>query len=76
MAETYVQELVMARLRAMPPNVTFSIGSFGSFSPNDLIAEVRKGSDIGEATIKMQLNFLRASTKISQRIRPRADEHE
>ena len=76
MVGEYVKELVMARLRAMPPNVTFSIGSFGSFSPNDLIAEVRKGSGIGEATIKMQINFLRASTKVSQRFRPKADEYE
>jgi hypothetical protein len=76
MADNYMKELVLARLSAMPPNVSFSIGSFGSFTPSDLMAEVKKGSEIGEATIKMQINFLRASTKVSQRIGCRAGEYE
>ena len=61
MASEYVKQLVMARLSAMPPNVSFSIGRFGSYSRDELIEHVRRGSQVGEATVEMQLHFLRAS---------------
>ncbi len=68
MASEYVKQLVMARLNAMPPNVSFSIGGFGTYSRDELIDHVRKGSQVGDATIEMQLHFIRASTKLSERL--------
>jgi hypothetical protein len=59
-----IRELVKARLAAMPPNVSFSIGSSGDYTAKDLIAEVDKGSEIGEAAIEMQVNFIRKMPKL------------
>jgi len=59
-----IRELVKARLAAMPPNVTFSIGGSGDYTAKDLIAEVEKGSEVGEAAIEMQVNFIRKMPKL------------
>jgi hypothetical protein len=58
------RELVKARLAAMPPNVTFSIGGSGDYTAKDLIAEVDKGSEVGYAAIEMQVNFIRKMPKL------------
>lgn len=55
----YLKKLVKERLSAMPPNVSFSIGSFGDFTRDELIQEVEKESEIGKETIDMQINFIR-----------------
>ena len=55
----YLKELVKARLYAMPPNVSFSIGGIGSFTRNELIHEVEGDTEVGKATMDMQLRFLR-----------------
>lgn len=65
----YVQKLVVERLRTMPPEVSFSIGSYGDFTRNQLISEVEKHSAIGKATIEMELTFLRQMPKLSQMIK-------
>jgi len=60
----YLKKLVKERLSAMPPDVSFSIGSFGDFTRDELIQEVEKGSEVGKETIEMQLIFLRKMPKI------------
>ncbi len=68
MDDEYARSLVMARLSAMPPNVSFSIGSLGTFGRDDLISQVKRGTAVGQAAIKMQIQFLKASVKLSERL--------
>ncbi|MDO8625333.1 MAG: hypothetical protein Q7R47_04590 [Candidatus Diapherotrites archaeon] len=66
MDEEYVKKLVVARLNAIPPEVSFSIGNFGSFTRDQLIQEVGRGSPVGKATTEMELNFLRRLPQIAK----------
>jgi hypothetical protein len=59
MDKEYLKKLVVTRLNAIPPNVSFSIGEYGDFTRNQLIEEVEKETKVGEATTKMELNFLK-----------------
>ncbi|MDO8634473.1 MAG: hypothetical protein Q7K34_04250 [archaeon] len=68
MDEEYVKKLVVMRLNAVPPDVSFSIGNYGSFTRDQLIKEVQKGSVIGKATTEMELNYLRKLPKLSKMI--------
>lgn len=60
----YIQKLVKERLSTLPPEVSFSIGDFGDFTRDELIEEVDKYSDVGKATIEMQLAFIRRMPKL------------
>ncbi|MBI2559111.1 hypothetical protein HYW20_07360 [Candidatus Woesearchaeota archaeon] len=55
----YLKNLVKARLLAMPPDISFSVGNFGDYTRNELIEQVEQGTEIGKATIDMQLAFIR-----------------
>ncbi|MFA4946718.1 MAG: hypothetical protein WC607_04260 [Candidatus Micrarchaeia archaeon] len=66
--DVYLKELVIMRLRAMPPNTSFSIGGFGDYSRDQLIGEVQKRSDIGQAAINLELKFLREMPRISEKL--------
>ncbi len=68
MDEEYLKRLVAMRLKAIPPNVSFSIGRFGDFSRDELIREVERGSNVGKATIQMELTFLREMPNLSEKI--------
>ena len=59
-----IKKLVKKRLAVMPPDISFSVGDFGDFSPNELIQEVDKGSEIGNEIIEMQLGFIRKMPKL------------
>ena len=59
--------LVKERLMAIPSNISFSIGDFGDFTKDQLIAEVDKESEIGVGAIHMQLQFIRNMPKILQK---------
>lgn len=60
----YIKKLVKERLRAMPPDVSFSVGNFGDYTRNQLIEEVDKGTEVGKAAIEMQLTFIRKMPKL------------
>ncbi|MEA3255103.1 MAG: hypothetical protein U9Q22_04660 [Candidatus Altiarchaeota archaeon] len=60
----YLKKLVKERLYAMPPDVSFSIGSFGDFTRDELIREVEDESEVGKETIDMQINFIRKMSTI------------
>lgn len=60
----YIKKLVKERLHAMPPDVNFSVGSFGDYTRDQLIEEVDKGSDVGKSAIEMQLNFIRKMPRL------------
>lgn len=59
-----LKELVRARLASMPPEVSFSIGSYGDFTRDQLIEEVENGTKIGLATIEMEVNFIKRMPKL------------
>ncbi len=66
MADEYIKKLVIARLRAIPPDVSLSIGDFGKFNSEQLIAEVEKESPIGQYTIQLQLKAIRQTANINE----------
>ncbi|MBI2597670.1 MAG: hypothetical protein HYW50_00570 [Candidatus Diapherotrites archaeon] len=68
MDEEYLKKLVVTRLRTIPPDVSFSIGDYGSFTRDQLIQEVEKGSKVGKAAEEMELNFLRKMPHIAKMI--------
>ena len=55
-----IKELVIARLDVMPSNVTVSIGSFGTFSKNELKEHVKDNDEVGKKVVEVQMAFLRA----------------
>jgi hypothetical protein len=57
---TQIRDLVLARLDVMPSNVKVSIGSYGTFSKDDLKGHVEKGDEIGKKVMEVQMAFLRA----------------
>lgn len=64
-----IKKIVKERLRAMPPNVSFSIGDFGDFTRDELIHEIDKGSEVGKETIEMQLNFIRKMPSLLEKVK-------
>ena len=62
-----VKKIVRERFRAMPPNVSFSIGEFGDFTRDELIHEIDSGSEVGKEAIEMQLNFIRKMPSLLKR---------
>jgi hypothetical protein len=62
----YIKELVKQRLSEMPPDVSFSIGEFGDFTPDELIAEVDRDSEVGKAVIDMEITFIRKMPRMMQ----------
>lgn len=55
-----VKELVIARLSVIPQNKKISIGNFGEFNKDELIENVKSGSEVGKKIIEIELEFLRA----------------
>ena len=54
-----VKDLVKLRLMSTPSNIRISIGSFGEFTRDQLIEQVREGTEIGNAAIRAELLFIR-----------------
>lgn len=56
-----IKELVIARLEVLSPDKKFSIGSNEKeFTKEELIECVKKGDEIGQKVIDLELTFLRA----------------
>ena len=62
-SEDQIKKLVIARLETMPPHHELAIGAEGTFSREQLIEEVKKGSGVGRTVIDIELEFLRAFKK-------------
>lgn len=54
-----IKQLVIARLEVLPEDTGISIGSEGEFTRDELIKRVKKGDDIGQKIIEVQLNYLK-----------------
>ncbi len=52
--------IVLERLRIMPKTITLNIGSYGSFTRDQLMQEVSKRTEIGELVVQMQMSYLRS----------------
>ena len=59
-----IKNLVKKRLAVMSPDISFSVGDYGDFTPSELIWEVDEGSEIGNEIIEMQLGFIRKMPKL------------
>ena len=57
-----LKELVLARIRVMPPNYKLSVGNRGTFTKDQLMEHVEKGDETGNQIINMQMNFIKALT--------------
>jgi len=68
MDEDYLKKLVVARLKTMPPDVSFSVGSHGDFTRDELIREVMKLTPVGKEFVKMELRLVIESPKIVGRL--------
>ncbi len=55
-----VKELVIARLEVMSSSMRISIGSYGTFSKEDLKKHVEAEDPIGKKVIEVQMSFLRS----------------
>ncbi len=68
MVEEYFKKLVLARLKSIPPNISFSIMGHGEFTRDELIAEVLKESEVGKKRIDAELRFIRAMPRLVARL--------
>ncbi len=53
-------KIVLERLKVMPRTVTLNIGSYGSFTRDQLIEQVTNRTEIGELVVEMQMTYLRS----------------
>ena len=60
--EEELKELIIARIRVMPPNYKLSIGDKGTFTKEELLEHVKSGDETGSQIIGMQMNFIKALT--------------
>ncbi len=63
MVDEEIKKLVITRLSTMPANMKLSIGSYGIFSKDELIDNVKKENEIGKLVIEMQLKYLKSFKK-------------
>jgi len=60
--DSELKELILARIRIMPPNFKLSVGDRGIFTKDQLMEHVNKGDETGNQIIKMQMSFIKALT--------------
>lgn len=75
MDQEYLKKLVIARIKTMPPDVSFSVGSHGDFTRDQIIREVMHETDVGKEFMNIELNILLDSPKIVGRLRGKAASH-
>ncbi len=63
-----IKRLVVARLRAVPASIEFSIGEHGNFTRDQLIHEVECESEIGQEAAQLELAFIRSMPKLAERL--------
>jgi len=63
-----IKRLVIKRLEAVPANISFSIGNFGTFSKDELVEQVNENTEVGKTIIDMELTFIREMPRLAQKI--------
>jgi hypothetical protein len=55
------RELVLMRMEVVPPDVVFSSGNpMVKFTRDEVMEHIRKGDDIGNEFVQIEMEFLRA----------------
>lgn len=54
------KDLVIARLRTVPPDIELVVGNDGAFSSSDLIKKIQEEDHIGLEFVEAELEILRA----------------
>ncbi len=57
--EKEIKKLVIARLDALPSNISISVGSEGHFNKTELIKQINNDTEIGRKMIEIELAYLR-----------------
>jgi len=57
-----VKQLVKERISIMPSNIKLSIGNYGTFSKEEMLASVDKEDAVGKEVVRMQMDFIKALT--------------
>jgi hypothetical protein len=68
MEDDYLKKLVIARLKTIPPDVSFSVGSYGDFTRDEIITQVKKGSAVGKDFAHMELDLLINTPNLVRRL--------
>lgn len=55
-----IRRLVLARLQALSPDVSISLGDDGDFSREELIGHVQRDDEIGRTLEEMHIEWLRS----------------
>ena len=63
-----VIELVIARLSVKSPNVSTSFVGLGSFTRDEMIEAVEQRTKVGEAVVRMELDFIKEMSKIASKL--------
>lgn len=53
-----IKDLVMTRLETLPSDAIVSLGSNGDFTRDEIIDSVRRGDEIGQKMVEIEMNFL------------------
>lgn len=68
MEEEYLKKLVIARLKTIPPDVSFSVGSYGDFTRDEIINQIMEGSPVGKEFANMELDLIINTPNIVRRL--------
>lgn len=60
-----VVKLVIARLNSLPPDVSFAVGEYGTFTRDQLIKQVKEQTEVGDAAIRMELAFIKKMPQLA-----------
>ena len=58
-----VKELILARIDVMPGNLRLSMGSYGSFTRDELKEHVKREDEVGQKIVNIQMSYLTALKK-------------
>jgi len=65
MVESDEINLVIARLQVLPAHLKVSIGAYGAFDKNQLIAHVKQNDEIGKAISDVYMSYLRSFKELA-----------
>lgn len=72
MDKEYMKKLVVARLKTIPPNIGFCVGSHGNFTRNEVIREVLNETEVGKEFSEMEIKLLIEMPRIIGRLSAKA----
>ncbi len=73
MDSEYLKKLVIARLKTIPPSVSFSIGPGGNFTRNQVIDEIMRESEVGKEIVEMEIKLLLKTPKLVNWLHSKSD---